>query len=241
MSDGQHVPSSGRRPRALGVAGALPSTAGEGAPVFVAELWRYPVKSMRGERLSVADVRRDGIAGDRLLHVRSDGELVTARTRPALLGLAATIADDGTPSVDGAAWDSAAAAASVRQAAGRGAVLAHSPEARFDDTPLMVATESAFEELGVDGRRLRPNIVIDGTDGLAERDWPGRTLVAGEVRIGVEKLCLRCVITTVDPDTLDQDPDVLRRINEYFGGRFALNCHVLDPGRIAVGDPVELE
>jgi uncharacterized protein YcbX len=49
----------------------------------VAELWRYPVKSLRGERLRVADVGREGVAGDRLAHVRQQsGRVVTSRFRP---------------------------------------------------------------------------------------------------------------------------------------------------------------
>lgn len=55
-----------------------------------------------------------------------------------------------------------------------------------------------------------------------------------------EKLCRRCLVTTVDPDILTIDPDVLRRIRADYGARFALNCHVAEPGRVAVGDPVQL-
>jgi uncharacterized protein YcbX len=51
--------------------------------VQVTELWRYAVKSMRGERLEEADVRADGLEGDRLVHVVDGaGQLVTGRTRP---------------------------------------------------------------------------------------------------------------------------------------------------------------
>ena len=51
--------------------------------MFVAELWRYPVKSMRGESLDAVEVRSDGVVGDRLVQVvDGDGLLVTARTRP---------------------------------------------------------------------------------------------------------------------------------------------------------------
>jgi hypothetical protein len=47
-------------------------------------------------------------------------------------------------------------------------------------------------------------------------------------------------MTTVDPDTLDRDPEVLRDIGRRFGGRLALNADVMRPGTIAVGDPVVL-
>jgi MOSC domain-containing protein YiiM len=47
-------------------------------------------------------------------------------------------------------------------------------------------------------------------------------------------------MTTVDPDTLVRDPEVLRDIGRRFGGRLALNAEVLVPGRIRVGDQVRL-
>jgi hypothetical protein len=47
-------------------------------------------------------------------------------------------------------------------------------------------------------------------------------------------------MTTVDPDTLERDPEVLRDIGRRFGGRLALNADVLRPGSIRVGDPVVL-
>jgi hypothetical protein len=47
-------------------------------------------------------------------------------------------------------------------------------------------------------------------------------------------------MTTVDPDTLERDPEVLRDIGRRFGGRLALNAEVLVPGRIHVGDTVRL-
>jgi len=50
----------------------------------------------------------------------------------------------------------------------------------------------------------------------------------------------RCVMTTYDPDTLEQDRNVLFRIVNEFGGTMALDCSVTKPGLIRVGDPVTL-
>ena len=59
----------------------------ESRVMHVAELWRYPVKSIAGERLERAEIRRDGVVGDRLVQVYDmRGRVVTARTRPWLLG-----------------------------------------------------------------------------------------------------------------------------------------------------------
>jgi uncharacterized protein YcbX len=64
--------------------------------LHITELWRYPVKSMAGERLKKADVLEDGIVGDRVVHVVNDlGRVVTSRTNPVLLSYRATLGGDG--------------------------------------------------------------------------------------------------------------------------------------------------
>jgi uncharacterized protein len=210
--------------------------------MFIAELWRYPVKSMAGERLLEAEVARDGIRGDRSALVVNDRRIITARTHPRLLGHRATVAADGEPLVDGLPWDSPAVASQVEAAAGEGARLARyaGPE-RFDVLPLLVATDGAIAALGEDGRRLRPNIVVGGVDGLAERTWEGKRLRIGAVLIRMRDLRQRCVMTTYDPDTLRQNIGVLRKIVRSFDGTMALNCSVLEPGTIRVGDAVLVE
>jgi uncharacterized protein YcbX len=210
--------------------------------MWIAELWRYPVKSMAGERLERADVASDGIVGDRVVHVSGPGgRIITSRTHPRLLGLHAGLGLDGEPSVDGKPWRSRETADAVHAAAGPEARLIRyeGPE-RFDVLPLLVGTDGAFERLGVDHRRLRPNIVIGGVEGLAERDWPGKRLRIGQVVVSVAQLRARCVMTTYDPDTQEQDLSVLKRIVTGFGGRMALDCGVVRGGRVAVGDRVEL-
>jgi uncharacterized protein YcbX len=210
--------------------------------MHVAELWRYPVKSLAGERLERAEIRRDGIAGDRLVQVYdARGRVVTARKHPDLLGHRGTLGPDGEAQVDGCAWSSPEAAARVTHAIGSAARLGRfDGEERFDILPLLIATDGAIAALGVDGRRLRPNIVVGGVDGLAEREWPGRRLQIGEVVIAVAQLRARCVMTTYDPDTQAQDPGVLRRIVREFGGTMALDCAVVTGGPVHVGDPVML-
>jgi uncharacterized protein YcbX len=210
--------------------------------MHVAELWRYPVKSLAGERLERAEVGRDGVEGDRLVQVYdAEGRVVTARKRPALLGHRGSLGLDGAPRVDGWPWSSPEAAAVIARAAGAAARLEHfAGEERFDVLPLLVATDGAIAALGVDGRRLRPNIVVGGVEGLAEREWPGRRLRIGGVIVAVAQLRERCVMTTYDPDTQAQDPRVLRRIVREFGGTMALDCAVEVGGTVRVGDPAVL-
>jgi uncharacterized protein len=209
--------------------------------MHVAQLWRFPVKSMGGEQLETAELGLDGVTGDRVVHVQGPRGVVTSRTRPRLLGLHARLGPDGEPLVDGRPWGSSEVAADVRAAAGDEARLVrYDGLERFDVLPLLVATDGAIAAFGRDGRRLRPNIVVGGVNGLGEREWPGRRLRIGDVVVGLDSLRSRCVMTTFDPDTLEQDADVLRDINRRFGGQIALNAAVLAPGTIRRGDAVEL-
>jgi len=143
--------------------------------------------------------------------------------------------------VNGHPWTAPEVAAAIEAAAGPGARLVrHDGPDRFDVLPLLVATDGAVNALGLDRRRFRPNILVAGVDGLAERDWPGHHARVGEAIVGFKKLRGRCVMTTYDPDTLEHDPTVLRRIVRDMGGRLALDTYVVRGGRVAVGDPVEL-
>ena len=208
----------------------------------ISELWRFPVKSMAGERIEQAAISSLGIAGDRVVHVEdARGRVVTARTHPRLLGLHATLGSSGEPLVEGRPWTENEVLRDVIKIVGSGAQLIRDDTSdRFDVLPLLVATDGAIAAFGHGGRRLRPNIVIAGVDGLTERSWPGHCLRIGELVFGVQDLRGRCIMTTFDPDTQKQDPQVLRDIVEKFGGKLALNCYVIRGGEIRVGDIAEL-
>jgi hypothetical protein len=204
-------------------------------------LWRYPVKTIGGEPLQHAELTPDGIPGDRIVCVRGPEGVRTSRRHHRLLGLRGSLPQDGHPLVDGLDWQSVAALTLVRQAAGEDAWLeaCNGPQ-RFDVLPLLVATDGAVAAFGRDIRRLRPNILIGGVAGMNEAGWPGAELHIGKVVVRVDSLRARCPMTTVDPDTLERDPQVLRDIGRRFGGRLALNAEVLRAGEVQVGDPVTL-
>ena len=204
--------------------------------MHVAELWRFPVKSLAGERLDDADVGDRGVPGDRLVWVCGPEGVRTARRHHRLLGLRGTLGPDGEPLVNGHPWQSPRALALVRGAAGDDAWLERADEEdRFDILPLLVATDGAIAAFGRDGRRLRPNIVIGGVRGLQEFGWAGHVLTIGDVRIHLHSRRGRCPMTTVDPDTLEVDPEVLRDIVRRFNGRLALNAAVVASGRVEMG------
>lgn len=204
-------------------------------------LWRYPVKSLAGEPLQSAALTAEGIPGDRIVHVRGPEGVRSSRRQYRLLGLHGTMGPDGAPLVDGHPWDSEAALELVRRAAGADAwLVAYDGRERFDILPLLVATDGAVAAFGRDIRRLRPNILIGGVEGMEETSWEEAELHIGDAVIRLDSLRGRCPMTTVDPDTLERDPEVLRDIGRRFGGRLALNAEVLRPGTIRVGDPVTL-
>jgi len=210
--------------------------------MYIKELWRYPVKSMAGERLEAISVNELGFDGDRkVLVLGPNRRVITSRTHHRLLGLQGSVGPSGQPLISGHLWSSPEALALVRRATIPAAEIVYyeGPE-RFDVLPLLVATDGAIESFGHDGRRLRPNIVVGGVEGLAEREWPGRCLQSGSVRIGVQNLRGRCVMTTFDPDTLEQDHSVLKDIVRKFDGELALNCFVIRGGSLREGDPVDL-
>lgn len=210
--------------------------------LHLTSLWRYPVKTLAGEPLSSAVVGRDGLVGDRLVCVRGPEGVRSSRRHYRLLGLRGSLGSDGEPLVNGYRWNSVEAAALVKAAAGDDAWLeAIDATERFDVLPLLVATDGAVAAFGRDVRRLRPNLLIGGVDGMAETTWPGRTLHIGDVVVRLDSLRGRCPMTTVDPDTLERDPSVLRDIGTRFAGRLALNAEVVGGGTIRIGDAVTLK
>lgn len=210
----------------------------------VSALWRYPVKSLRGTPLEEALITDLGIERDRLVQaMRPGGRVFTARTHPAMLGLQGRLDADGAPTIDGVRWDDPAALASVRAVTEPDAELVYYDGAgpqRFDVLPISLATDGGVAAVGVDGRRFRANVYLEGVPGLTERDWVGREVRIGEAIVGVRQVRGRCVMTTFDPDTLEQDIGVLQKIVWELGGRTALDCYVVRPGVVRVGDDAEV-
>ncbi len=208
----------------------------------ITNIWRYPVKTMAGEELQLGRVGPLGIEGDRVVHVEdSEGRVITSRSHPRFLGHKGSLGMDGTPLVDGRPWNSPEVSSHVLSIVGPGAKLVRYDGAeRFDVLPLLVATDGAIAAFGNDYRRLRPNIVIGGVEGLAEREWPGACLRINNVLVGVQDLRLRCIMTSYDPETQKQEKEITRSIYRRFEGKLALNCFVIEGGEISVDDEVEL-
>lgn len=124
------------------------------------------------------------------------------------------------------------------------------PGTYFDAFSLHVITTATLSTMARanptaawDVRRFRPNLLVEtspGIDGLAEVEWTGRTLKVGEARIKCEVPAVRCSMTTHAQRDLPKDPSVLRTIVRDGGQNLGSYANVIAPGRVAVGDVVEV-
>jgi uncharacterized protein YcbX len=107
--------------------------------------------------------------------------------------------------------------------------------------------DAAGEDAPVDGRRFRMTIGIEGVEPHGEDGWIGSQVRVGRATVAVREHVGRCAVTTLDPDRGIRDLDTLGTIAAYRGDvqtreplPFGVWCEVVEPGRVAVGDPVEL-
>jgi hypothetical protein len=221
----------------------------------ITHLWRYPVKSFAGEPLTEVRLDRGGMQFDRR-YVIIDGDplhrgkALTARLVADLLAHRATVVGDAirvqvpdgrTFAMDGA-FSSYLASALSRPVSIEVASVDGEPFHDAHDILVLsdVSVRALEEEWGapVNPLRFRPNIMLDG-DGLApygENDWVGRRFKVGDAILEGAALDQRCVLTTIDPETLVKDPSFLRFIVERHDKCFGLYCRVLEAGKIGLGD-----
>jgi uncharacterized protein YcbX len=128
------------------------------------------------------------------------------------------------------------------------------PGQASDEAPVSLMSTASAEELArqagrttpVDGRRFRMLVELAGCDPHEEDTWSGRRLRAGQALLEVGGPIPRCVVTTLDPDVGVKDFDTLKFIASYRGVtaerdiNFGVHASVIEPGEVAVGDPVEL-
>lgn len=232
--------------------------------VQVTQLWRYPVKSMVGELLTDADVGPLGIDGDRQwgLVDRRTGLVLTARRVPQLLfaepvargdGMAVRLPDGTVTDDDDVLSDWVGRAVELRRPApdehGHYAVEGSGLDDESPDqwegpagvwhdstrTRLSIVAEDALGERDV--RRFRPNVVVRGGD---ERDLVGTRIRLGSVVADVVKEIDRCVIVTRSQPGLEHDRSVLAHVRAERRGNLGVGALVASPGRISVGDALEV-
>lgn len=226
--------------------------------------WRYPVKSLQGERLESAQVTRDGIVGDRRYAIfdvvtglgltgRRVPELLFASARSRPDGTAETILPDGTVASDDAALgDWLRRPVELRSVDADGPRLYENPtdaerettapwkpftgaQGAFHDSPAVRVSLVSTTTLGSwDPRRFRSNVLLDG-DG--EDALLGEVVRLGGVLLHVGTRISRCVMTTrPQPGGIAADPDVLRTIARDRDACLAVGALVAEPGMVRIGD-----
>ncbi len=252
-------------------------------------LWRYPVKSMRGEALTEAFLGFSGTYGDRVYAFKSSAcekvfPYLTGREQAQMLlfkptfrnpalaakpinlaeaeqeapGLNACFDDPDnlavdveTPSGEVLAIDDPALVRLLCQGLGDSheLTLMRSDRGLTDCRPISLISLQTVNQLGeeigtsIDLRRFRANIYmsLETGKGFSEDDLVGRTLSIGpKVRIAVVARDPRCKMITLDPDTGEADPKVLRNVARGHGGNAGVYGAVLCEGVINLGDRIQL-
>jgi uncharacterized protein len=253
----------------------------------VDSLWRYPVKSMRGEELEELFAGFPGIYGDRVFAFRSSANhkgfpYLTARDQRRLLqyrprfrfpdkaarpinlieaesknanslsaDLAELVVDVETPDGETLAIDDPALVEMLRANIDQKheVTLMQSQRAMTDCRPISIfslqSAQQLAEETGtqVDKRRFRANVYVDLTasKGFAENELVGRSVRIGpKVTITILERDARCVMITLDPDTGEQAPVILKKVAQAHDGMAGVYGAVLVEGMLHKGDSVEM-
>jgi uncharacterized protein YcbX len=230
-------------------------------------IFRYPVKSMRGERLEAASLGFHGVDGDRRMALRrleDQGGFpwLTAGKLPALIAYTPVrrgdAGDEALPThvrtPDGAELEvfGEALAADVRTRHGAAVQMTHLKHGIFDDAAVSVIAAGTVDEIGrlsehpADVRRFRPNILVRTTTAMAfeEDGWVGGVLTFGDAvdaaAVAVTMPDIRCGMVNLDPDGGPSTPDVLKAVVRANQNRAGIYGTVIRTGRVVVGQVIRL-
>jgi len=250
-------------------------------------LWRYPVKSMRGEELDEAFASFSGVYGDRLFAFESSASpkgfpYLTAREQQRLLQYrphfrhpdkaarpvnlteaesmgagpvwadpAELMVDVETPDERTLAIDDPALIDLLRADIDQKhqLTLMRSERAMTDCRPVSIFSLQSARQLGeetgtpIDKRRFRANVYVDLTSaqGFAENEFVGKSLRIGpKVVVTVLERDARCVMITLDPDTGEKTPAILKKVAQAHDGMAGVYGAVTVEGMLHKGDSVEV-
>lgn len=232
----------------------------------VESLWRYPVKSMRGEELAETFVGFGGLQGDRLFAFRSslaraDFPYFTGRQQPEMIRYRTRVregnssndwmVDVETPAGKSFAIDDPALIEALRDGADpqHQLSLMRSKSALADAFPVSIFSLQTAAKLGdeigtaVDQRRFRANMFVDlpGSAGFAEDEFVGHFLRIGrDAVVKIIKRDGRCMMINLHPDTALATPAILKTVAQAHEGHAGVYGAVVSEGTVRKGDPVEL-
>ena len=233
----------------------------------VEALFRYPVKSMRGEALQEAQLGWHGLVGDRRLAFRrvddrSGFPWLTACKLPELILFAPVHRGANTPgglpthvrTLEGKELGvfSQELAAEVGRRHGSPVEMTHLDRGIFDEASISAITTGTVDEIArlvsqrPDVRRFRPNILISSQHSkpFTEDAWVGSVLTFGDgdaaAAIAVTNWDERCAMVTFDPDSGARTPAVLKTVVRERDNKAGVYGTVTRCGRLAVGQPLYL-
>jgi uncharacterized protein YcbX len=231
----------------------------------VKEIYRFPVKSMRGESLEKAEIGWYGLDGDRRWAFVISGDTshfpwLTGREVPELVLYTPRYADPSqtktSPVVvttpDGVEMELAGPELldELTGRFGKAAYLIHLSKGCHDAMPLSFLSTATLEAFGQEAglplnpRRFRSNFIVELANGQPydEDRWVGSTIRIGEAadapRIQINRRNQRCVMTNIDPDTAQRDARVLKAVVNLRDECAAVYGSAEHPGMVRVGDPI---
>jgi hypothetical protein len=239
-------------------------------PIKIGEieaLFRYPVKSMSGEALEVADLGWHGLDGDRRLAFRRLDDRggfpwLSASKLPELILFAPQrgAAVDGslpthirTPEGEDLELFGRELATEVGRRHGSPVEMMHLNRGIFDEASISVIALATVSEIGrlaaqpPDVRRFRPNILVASARSrpFEEDEWVGGALSFGDTNegpaIGIVNRDERCSMVNFDPDSARQTPEVLKAIVRERDNKAGVYGAVTRRGRLAVGQAIFFE
>lgn len=230
------------------------------AIAHIAELWRYPVKGMRGESVAALEVVPEGVAGDRRYAFQSSGApagkpMLTGRERAAMLLYQASIVGGQTfveaPEGERFHVEDPALVKAMEAALPQGnrLTLQHCDRPFTDCRPIAIFSTDAIAALAagygepIDARRFRANIAIGfdaevASRGMLEDDLVGKSLHIGGAVLEVTERDPRCRIITLDPETAEPEPRLMKYLDRHHEGCLGVYARTVTPGLLQVGDVV---
>ena len=219
----------------------------------IEQLWRFPVKSLGGERLAQAEFAPGGIPFDRRYIVLDSnphraGKPLTGRIQRLMLGFSAYVGAGGvrvrTPAGDEFGAEDERWIRQLEASIGAPASIRRLDEAMHDAADVLVINAASVRKLSaeygapIDPLRFRPNIIVDGPslEPFEETEWNDAVFRAGTAELTAVHPCERCVMTTIDPKTLESDPAFLRFVVEKHQALFGMYFRVVRPGVARDGD-----
>ena len=117
-----------------------------------------------------------------------------------------------------------------------------------DGYPILIISEESLRDLNsklgsaLPMNRFRPNMVVKGCEPFAEDGW--KRIRVGGIEMALVNPCPRCVVTTIDKETLEKNKEPLKTLSKYRmqagGAMFGMNVIPLGEGEVRVGMSVEV-